>query len=52
MMNMANKNKLAWISAVLTLLFSGSAFAQSGAASNAFDAQALAALGAGLPDNS
>jgi F-type H+-transporting ATPase subunit c len=46
---MANKNKLAWISAALTLLFTGSAFAaDSGAASNAFDAQALAALGAGL----
>jgi F-type H+-transporting ATPase subunit c len=45
---MANKNKLAWISAAFTLLFSASAFAADGAASNAFDAQALAALGAGL----
>jgi F-type H+-transporting ATPase subunit c len=41
------KNKLAWLSAVMTTLFSSTAFAQS-AAANRFDAQALAALGAGL----
>jgi|SRR5690606_27106348 F-type H+-transporting ATPase subunit c len=41
------KNKLAWLSAVMTTLFSSTAFAQS-AASNRFDAQAFAALGAGL----
>jgi F-type H+-transporting ATPase subunit c len=42
------KNKLAWLSAVMTTLFSSSAFAQSAAASNRFDAQAAAAIGAGL----
>jgi F-type H+-transporting ATPase subunit c len=41
------KNKLAWLSAVMTTLFSSTAFAQS-AAANRFDAQAIAALGAGL----
>jgi F-type H+-transporting ATPase subunit c len=41
------KNKLAWSSAVVTTLISSSAFAQS-AASNAFDAQSTAALGAGI----
>ncbi len=41
------KNKLAWSSAVVTTLISSSAFAQS-APSNAFDAQSMAALGAGI----
>ena len=45
---MSIKNKLAWITALFTTLFASTAFAQSGAASNEFDAQALAALGAGL----
>ena len=42
------KNRLAWIAALMTTLFSSTAFAQSGAAAKEFDAQALAALGAGL----
>ncbi len=45
---MSIKNRLAWIAALMTTLFSTSAFAQSGAASNNFDAEAMAALGAGL----
>ena len=43
-----NKNKLSLLAATIVSLFSTSAFAQSGAASNAFDAQAMAALGAGI----
>ncbi|HEX2734235.1 MAG TPA: ATP synthase F0 subunit C [Polyangiaceae bacterium] len=45
---MLNKQRLAWIAALMTTLFSTTAFAADGAASNEFDAQALAALGAGL----
>ena len=41
------KNKLAWLSAVMTTLFSSTAFAQM-APSNAFDAQSMAALAAGV----
>ncbi len=45
---MLNKNKLAWLSAIMTTLFSSSAFAQASAASNRFDAQSMAALAAGV----
>ncbi|MEN9578751.1 MAG: hypothetical protein RJA70_1760 [Pseudomonadota bacterium] len=44
---MNTKNKLALVVGLLTTLFCTNAFAQS-AASNKFDAQSLAALGAGL----
>ena len=42
------KNKLAWLSAIITTLFSSTAFAQSAAAANRFNAQAAAAISAGL----
>ncbi len=45
---MSIKNRLAMFAALVTTLFTTSAFAQTGAAANEFDAQALAALGAGL----
>ncbi|HEX9620864.1 MAG TPA: ATP synthase F0 subunit C [Polyangiaceae bacterium] len=44
---MSNK-KLGLSAALLATLTSSSAFAQQGAAANEFDAQAMAALGAGL----
>ena len=44
---MSNKNKLALAIGLLTTLFSTNAFAQN-AASNQYDAQALAGLGAGI----
>lgn len=47
-----SKKKLAWVSASLFTLVSTSAFAQdaavAGSASNAFDAQGMAALAAGI----
>jgi F-type H+-transporting ATPase subunit c len=46
-MSKSTKNTLALAIGLLTTLFTTNAFAQ-GAASNAFDAQALAGLGAGL----
>lgn len=45
---MSIKNKLALTVATLTTLATSTAFAQTGAAANEFDAQSLAALGAGL----
>lgn len=44
---MSIKNKLALFAGFMTTLFTSTAFAQS-AAANKFDAQAMAALGAGL----
>jgi F-type H+-transporting ATPase subunit c len=45
---MSIKNRLAMMVALVSTLFTTSAFAQSGSAANEFDAQALAALGAAL----
>ena len=46
---MSTKNKLALLAATATTLVSSTALAQDGgSASNAFDAQAMAALGAGV----
>jgi F-type H+-transporting ATPase subunit c len=43
-----SKNKLALAAGMLTMLASSSAFAQDNGAANAFDAQSMAALAAGL----
>ena len=43
-----SKNKLALFTTAAVALFPFNAYAQGGAAANEFDAQALAALGAGL----
>lgn len=45
---MSIKNRLAWLAALMTTLFASTAFAQTGAVSNEYDAQSLAALSAGL----
>ncbi len=45
---MAMKNKLVVALSLVTTFFAQSAFAQSGAAANEFDAQAMAALAAGV----
>ena len=47
-MSKSTKNSMALAIGLLTTLFTTNAFAQGAAASNAFDAQALAGLGAGL----